>query len=364
VSWIAGERSHGVPIRATGDYELRDVPAGEVRLELGGFPEPPESTGVTVRVVAGGELEHDFSWDEERLPISGRVTGPDAAPAPGVQVTAHRWGTEGGFERVETETDAQGRYELLVGDGGWTVRAWSDRDLQERPDVRAGTPDVDFALRASGLLVLELVDAESGAPIPRRSNQLPAVRWRESGAGVAGDWLLAGFPGAPGASTIELELPAALVELRVDLVEEGYALRRIGPVQVPADGERRFEVTLERAVTAVLHLSPRDPSEPPLPDGHAFFLLDPADRDGVGLSTPGDHPPRGWRFGGVPVRLSDPRLAERVVPFDLTGRARVRGLGPGEYLLRCVPDDLALEPERITLPADGDAPVAVRWSSR
>jgi hypothetical protein len=51
----------------------------------------------------------------------------------------------------------------------------------------------------------------------------------------------------------------------------------------------------------------------------------------------------------VNVWIADPTLMHRHVSFEDDGAALLRGVAPGRYVLRAVPDDLEFTPEAIVV---------------
>jgi hypothetical protein len=129
------------------------------------------------------EYKLDFALPTAR--ISGRVLGPDGDPAPGTRVSLHpesalTAGTMWGGQYSESATDVDGRfdvqalrpgkYTLIVGgmmlgglfgdDGALGRQVKSDVRLSEGEWMK----DVDFRLKKSGVIDVEVVD-DTGAPV-------------------------------------------------------------------------------------------------------------------------------------------------------------------------------------------------------
>jgi hypothetical protein len=151
-----------------------------------------------------------------------------------------------------------------------------------------------------------------------------------------------------------VRIPAGTVALEVDLSGQGYARKVVPSVLVPARGSGAVRVELEPCSDVRFTLAPEAAREL---RRHAVFLLDEGGDDLVrGPLAPGD-PAANLRVGRVRL-WADPSVAERRrLTFDGQGQARLR-VSPGSYVLRCFPDDLALEPGRLTL-APGSATVAL-----
>lgn len=119
--------------------------------------------------------------------VSGRVSGPEGNPAPGERVTMHPrsaliGGTMWGGAYIETQTDAEGRYDIQTlrpGDyvltaggmqmgGIFGAEAAHGREL--RSDIRVAEGDwlrdVDFRLRKPGKVDVNVV-GEDGKPIAK-----------------------------------------------------------------------------------------------------------------------------------------------------------------------------------------------------
>jgi hypothetical protein len=131
------------------------------------------------------EKEHKLDFALPTARISGRVSGPEGDPAPGVRVSlhpeTHTPGTMWGGQYSESATDADGRfdipalrpgtYTLLVGGMAMGGLFGGDENAfgrQMRGDLRLGEgewmKDVDFRMKKSGAIDVEVAD-DSGAPV-------------------------------------------------------------------------------------------------------------------------------------------------------------------------------------------------------
>jgi hypothetical protein len=173
---VGKDGSYAVKIDAPGHYSI------SVQQVLGGMGQ--QSTIEFSRdIPEGKDCRLDFEMPTAR--VSGRVSGPDGAPAGGARVSLHpetavESGTMWGGQYHEGVTDADGKFDVqmlrpgtyTLSVGGMTFGGILGGDAAFGREMRGGIKlsegewmrDVDFRLKKPGVLEVTVVDA-SGAPV-------------------------------------------------------------------------------------------------------------------------------------------------------------------------------------------------------
>ena len=165
-----------------GTYSIR-LPAGKTKVYCSGGGSPPmepvesREREVEVEVVEGDTVTGIDFVLRERQPVMlrGQVLLPDGQPAVGVQIgiVGGYWGPSGA-DPFKTRTDAEGKFELEVGQrvsppgyqASWTVIARQpDQGLIGMVTAHNAKDPVELRLAHGGYVVAEVVDTE-GKPVP------------------------------------------------------------------------------------------------------------------------------------------------------------------------------------------------------
>ena len=141
-------------------FVLMEAGQGLVAVAAKGFS--PQSAGVTFEA---GLKAVAFKLQPAK-PLTGRVVGPDGKPIPGATVALAAW-NDLPFPKWQTQTDANGSFswDSAPADGAlYSVR--KDGYVPEQRNLAPGEEDLTFVLKPAGLIVGEVVDAETREPIP------------------------------------------------------------------------------------------------------------------------------------------------------------------------------------------------------
>lgn len=346
-----------VPVDENGRYLISNVEPGPVlvRVAFGQskcIPDPP-----MVVAVAGETVEHDISWSEELLSIRGTVRHADGTPATGEMVRAGGRASGGVGRSFQAEVASDGTYELrVVPDLVYRVRCMREDAVgvfTTKPDVQAGSENVDLVLPAVGKVRLDPVDARTGRRVILTHSGWYSLAWRRSGAEQF-TRVAQPMDGDP----IELTLPVGSVDSSVFPSGDGYAPRQLLSVPVlGSTGEPPLvEIALDPGVACKLQLKGDVPArlyqEPRL----ILLLHEEQDARGPFEQRQSSHD----RIQGLNVWLGEPGLRQQAVHFDRTrGAAFVEGLRPGRYRLQAFPADLRFEPEEFLLDPEAESRVTV-----
>jgi len=361
VSWSQqGGGSGQSSLDGEGQYVLQAVPAGLVEVRV---VEPPGNHAVqvaTVQVVAGHEVRHDFTWQQRRASIRGRLLDASGQPVVGFRMVAFRAGPDG-RRSFDARTDADGRYTIDVPDDGvFTVSVQRGSLSHSREGVPPRATDIDFVLPELGTLRLRLIDAATQGPVHITSLGLFTVAWRQSGASVF-QMIQATVDRA---GLVVLGVPVGMVDISVHLGTSGYAPRQMFGLVVTTD-ERPAEVRVELTAGVDLRLAVTGamPFRNKVHEGHVLFVLEDAQVASVRgpfVEQGGDS---NLRIQDVNMWLAEPGLMNLMPRFDEDARATVTGLLPGRYRLVAFPDDLVFEPSTFAV-GPGDTDVELRWWRR
>lgn len=345
-----------------GTYQLKNVRAGKVDVSVRDFPSIESLQEASLVVEAGEVYEQDFVWEEELARISGRVRTESGRPVEGIDVRAMSITSERGFESFEAKTGADGAYALEVPSGRvFQVSVRRELVRQEKPDVAAGSQDVDFILPDLGKLRLRLVDAVSGQPVQARRFLSQALAWRTSGTEafqrISTELDAEGF--------VELGPPVGSIDLSIHFAESGYSPRVELGIPVTEDSDpAALTIELVRGIKAKIELLEeaglgREPLE-----GHLLFLLEESQLSSVSGPYPERGSPSNIQINGLRMWLETPVLLNQMLLFDEMGFALVDGLDPGRYSIRSFPDDFVFEPDSFEVTEQDEAAVVVRWRRR
>ncbi|HVS18460.1 MAG TPA: hypothetical protein VMT18_07665 [Planctomycetota bacterium] len=324
---------------AYGDLELNGLLHGEVAFS-GSLGMRTRTVTVQAEGVTVVELDYVVAMDEVR----GTLSGPDGAPRGGVTVHLRDSNSSGRFRGVSA---ADGTWSVRVADLGTPLRVLCEQPFREEGlEVAAGARDVALHLLGSGRLRFRAVDARTDEALA----SLYAMRRTADGEAT-----VLAYPGrdAPGTDGwIEVELPEGEHEVYVWNREGLYqgAMQRLA---VPVNATVQALFRLEPAHKLTLRLAS---GVAPLPEGHALVLL-PEDEWPLVTAAEGSSWPR-FTYESAPFR------PWRSGELRLTGAqpTYVGQLAPGRHRFKVFPDDVAIEPEVVDVPAEGV--VEVRWVSK
>jgi hypothetical protein len=332
VSWEYGRRRGSFDLGLDGRYRFAEVDAGWVELAVrSSWLDPVRDflpgTRASVMVEADRTTRHDFELALPFGELGGRVTYADGRPADGKEIRIeHR---EPRYD-AQDETGSEGTWRESVPDLGWEYEVTLAHG-QERlsiPGARAGDLRLDFVLPELVRLPVRVVDDETGEPLAGWK-----LSWRRHGEADFRRGLACRE--GQGGRDLFLELLPGVVDLLVQVAESGHVGRRIeGLVLARETASSPLEIRLERGLELEIVLA----DEVPHPEEQGVRIL---------LGPPSD--PR-----GAPDAVG--------VEFDQERRARVRGLSAGRHRFCAFPDDVAVEPELVTLPHQ--APLVLRWFRR
>lgn len=253
---------------------------------------------------------------------------------------------------LSTESREDGSFSFPVFDAGeaYIVRVnWLD-EWYSREGVMPGTTNVDIVVPELGRLLLRVLDARTKEPIPRFS-----VGWRCSGDLRFRDTdLNSGNPSDP-AGWFETRLPVGRLDLIFHARFWGYRPTVVSDVLVTATIEAtRLDVEVEEGTRAIFVLAP---GQEPLPADHSLLLLEPEVWEEVRLEREADRI-REIAFGRFPSNS----FFQCRLRFDSTRTAVMKGLCPGPYHLKAVPDDIEISPGRVEVNEADRDPIALSWT--
>ncbi len=347
VFWEGTETNGWTRSNDRGDYRIPDAPAGEVSLRARLEDESddltrPEDTRVWVE--EGGTVTADFELSSRGALLRGRVLDADGAPVAGAEIEA--WPIDGdeeawGFEEIPTtESDAEGRFELVVPDQPGLALDLFARSGARRAVARAVRPGgaaVELVLPAVATLALRVVDALRREPV-----QGFQLYWRASDEGEFERLAQGGRRFSPGPDgTFLAELPAGRLDLAIGARSQGFApAQREGIELSPArEGGAAAELALELELGAELELVLELP-----PDGEARRHVQ---RGRVLLASAEQ-----WagRERGGEFYQQEVKNPQTLRP-DANGVARMRAMPSGRYRFRGAPKGYAFRPAEFELPA-------------
>ncbi|MSR62460.1 MAG: sigma-70 family RNA polymerase sigma factor [Planctomycetes bacterium] len=357
----SGEFAGRAVIRADGSYQLGGLPAGEAELFL--EEDDGERFATRLHLEAGQRYEHDFRWETELLPITGRVLDSAGNTLAGAFVQAFPSGERAG-RSAWASSDAEGSFALRVPPGrSYVVEAQEDRHSRWSPPltVEPGAHDLELVLPDLGVLRLALLDADTHHPVRLQRASGREIELREH-ADEPYQHLQEARVDLDG--ILELRRSVGTVDLRLAFLDDGYVpLELHGLELVPPAAVETCVVELTRGAELSLTLDPSTSSGPsPLRD-HVVFLLERAQLDQVSGPYPSQDPPSNARIDGICLHLDFPQLYEQRLALDSSPLVHRTGLAPGRYSLKCFPDDFLFSPPEFEL-APGHYALTLRWRAR
>jgi protocatechuate 3,4-dioxygenase beta subunit len=176
-----GRRGLVAAVNAAGRYELQNVPTRSVVRVAAIAPGFARSVASDVRLSPDQPVELDFEL-APGLALTGSVTDPDGMPVADARVEA--WPAKRSEPALVALADADGRFTVHgLSEGPHRVRvAARGYHTLERPDVTAGSSDLQFTLDTRGRVRVR-VTTPAGNVV--RSYQLAVRRWFPDRAQVA-----------------------------------------------------------------------------------------------------------------------------------------------------------------------------------
>jgi hypothetical protein len=342
VSWSGPQGGGSTRANDRGQYRLRGVASGEVRVGArldDEDEEEPREEDQLLWIEEDAQLTCDLALRSNRTVIAGSVRDSQGAPLSGVELWAYAGedDDEVDFE-ASAESEEDGSFELLVPDQAglrFQVQAVSGPRQAWVEDVLPGARGVELVLPALGRLPLRVTDLLTREPV---SGFL--LYWRSGELGGFERLYQDGnrFSGGPDGVFVA-ELPAGTLDLAISARAQGYWPARIEGVELRAGEEARtLAVELERGVALELSFTAA-PEE-------AGALLAELRRSRLALATEEDLRDR-EREGAY--FQQEVRNAQ-AVRIDREGRGRVKALRPGRYRLFNGPRGLVFHPREIEVP--------------
>ncbi|HVS18461.1 MAG TPA: carboxypeptidase-like regulatory domain-containing protein [Planctomycetota bacterium] len=298
----------------------------------------------SVVVVQGQVATRDVEFQFEVATIGGVLLDAHESPVGGVLLRAKN--AQHGVE-VSCESGADGSWSFRVPVVESPYLLSCARPLRETElEFLAGSEGIELHEVAYGRLRFRALDAVTGEVL-RSPILAKPVEGNFARPISASTW-----PDMDPSGWCEKDLPAGPVEIGVFASDDLHRPER-RVLEIPADGVCEAEFRLDPAVSVELRLGPEGG---PLPANHVVLLLPEAE----------------WGLVTADTDRVYPKVSFAALPFDPTrqrdlrlepGRARTVGrLAPGRYRFKVFPDDIAIEPEWIDVPAEGV--VDVRWSTK
>jgi hypothetical protein len=346
VSWRQGEHVGEARVESDGAFVFEDLAAGPLEL-TGQYWGPWTSWGpgarpvATVQVAAGERAQQDLAVEIAVVTIRGSLSAVDGSAAPGVAVRAV------GSSRHHTTTAADGTWTLHVADVPEPYRIECALPLREQGlEVRAGAENVALHVCATGTLRYRTREVESGRTIA----SIGVLRFDSPGQRATVAHPAFHPPDTDGWTTVDV--PEGEHEFLAYSTDAAWLPeRRTLRITAGAVSEVEFRFVAAQSLSVRL-----DPEGAPFPAGHGCLLLPEDDWPLVEAE---------WRDGGARVDYGAllPTPGVRREPALRPGSIdTLRGLAPGRYRFKVFPDDIAITPEWIDVPADGV--VEVQWAAK
>jgi len=354
VRWSSdGDTSASMEVDPAGRFSFDNVPPGEASLSARDPRFRLLRDERTLKLDRGEERFEELDLSYQPHTITGRVTCARGEPVEGASILVLGKGP-GRWELVSGASDEAGEYAIelpeVEGQLYDVELRWAPLRLRRR-DLPAGAR-ADFSLPRMGRLELEIVDGRSGVEV----NDCE-VFWREAGSPS----FLAHTGDRPGGA---LPLPVGRIDLRVCAHEQNYRATIVRDVVVSDESEASpCRVELERGTRLDLQWHGEGS---PTPADHIFFLLTEEqwplvegvrnrylgyDFDVRGADESVHHEIRSLAMG----------LSHWGNRLDEHGAVSLRGVTPGRYRLKSIPDDLILEPRELVVPDAEYFPVNIHW---
>lgn len=338
-------------LRVQGSYRFVPDEGGDLTLEFEpvGRPELLQRHTLPIPANGFGSFRRDVRFAFSAGSLSGRVEYPDGRPVADAYVSARQeWEdpVTGGPVRAGTRTvtDAEGRFRMSVADvGEYLVQATHRGSRDGREHVKPGTGGVTLRLDERVDLLVRCLDARERSLL-RLDSRVDLYGRRAGEAQLVP--LTADSPDASGLQRVLV--PTGRSDLLFlpddpDLLDHAPTWVR----GIEAAGAAPIEVLLERVEPVALTV-PLDAAD--ALNGRLVVVEAPL----ADLLQ--------WTGSGWTSRASS--LLPRARPtFDAGGRAELRGLANGTYVLRLPPGAGRVHPDRIQVGPSRRGAIALSWSA-
>jgi hypothetical protein len=342
VAWNGEHAGGWTRANDRGEYRIRGVPRGEVRLgarldEEDDDIERPED--VVLFVDEGADLACDLELLARLARIRGRVIDTLGEPVAEADVVAilHAGEEEGREEEPRAESGADGRFELAVPDTvGLVFDVLAERGPRRSEPVTAkvGEPDLELVMPALASASVRVVDALHHAPVEGFQ-----LFWRDSAEGSYERLVQGGRSFASGPDgTFLAELPAGRLDLLVSARSQGYLPGRRESVHLQSDSTPQVEFELEHGVVLELEIQPA----PDAPEG--LKQLRRA-RTWIASAEQWAEHERGGSWFQREVKNA------QVLQPDGNGLVRLEAMPSGRYRFYNEPKGLVLRPREFEVPS-------------
>ncbi|QDV08785.1 hypothetical protein Poly30_43400 [Planctomycetes bacterium Poly30] len=317
-----------------GHYHAKDVPPGEVLVQLDQRNGNTRPAPQPVEVVAGATATQDIDWIEELVTMRGSVVCFDGSPAVGCHVRALRSNAYGWSESFTATTDETGAFSLQTRAGDpYTVSAKHEGVRIARDGVAPDDPSLELVLDASGWIRARFTDAEMNAPISlERGAEHTSIAW-STDAVDAYRWSLGSGKALPD-DTFLLQVaarsPSSTASLCVHFADQGYRPTTVSGIALGATESEAtpVEILLARGFEAKLSFQGPEPMTNERRGLRRWFVLREDQADFVRGPFPDRSGASNMRIGKVNMWLESPTLMNQMPGFDDPGVAHVSGLAP------------------------------------
>ncbi len=310
----------------TGNFTLSGIEPGSYKIQV-------SAKGYSTANVDNVKFSEDSKSEplkivlQAGLTISGRVTDSSGKPLHGAKVWAFGSG-ETGYVSRRTETDEEGRYEIVsLSSGSYKVRTRLKGYSRERTEgVEPPAEDIDFVLSSGGRIAGRVLDRESGRSVTRfryMTDQAPyskKILFKYGKEQVSEDGTFETKPLDPG-------------DYAVTVSADGYAPERVEGIEVESGKTVQVDIRLRPAASIKGEIL-NEKTRQPVP-GARISLLKPKEDDTFGFTTDTD-------------LLKEPHLS------DETGSFRIDNLHKGSFRLKVTHPDFADETEAVELKKEGE----------
>ncbi|HVS18459.1 MAG TPA: carboxypeptidase-like regulatory domain-containing protein [Planctomycetota bacterium] len=347
VTWTQGERRNQLQVGEDGVFSIDDLAAGPVELR-GGISSPMARWGAagsvtrTIEAEAGRIVEVDLALEYALSAIEGRIVDARGEPVPERWVAFFNDALRAQFGATSA---ADGSWRVVVADVPESYRILDSQPIREEGlEVQAGAKGIVLHELDHGRLRIRARDATTRELLP------PVMVTRRLANGQARIVVFPGrdAPDSSGWTECELHEGEHLLGAYTGDRDFTGAPQR---VVIAPGATTEVEFQLAPSLTLDLRLAPELDA---LANDHALLLLKEAE----------------WGLVSAELGEGRPNVSLRAVEFD-PGRMRdvhlrpgrpfaLRGLAPGRHRFKVFPDDVAIEPEVVDVPAEGV--VEVRWS--
>lgn len=350
IGWEQPPRDGAAKVSIDGTYAIEGLRPGDVALRpsvtIDGFALGPRADEHVVVVHCDdSDVERDIDVPIPMGSIAGRLVRADGSPVGGRAL----WiaSQTGGDGFVQHTTAADGRFWFrAAADDVYQLVVWQGVTSLRRTDLRPSVEDLRVVLPDLGSLRVEVVDAQTGAPLPGAEFHLRPTE-EEAISEFLRSWFgwlssrnmesLSLADDAPGGSvgpgTTRVDLVPAHYDVVVRGAAIGYLPSEIVEATVRAGQVTEVSITLERGRDLVVRSLP-DPVPPP-----EMLVLE---------------------AGATPESFERAFRGERVLHFA-GGVARIRGLAPGDYVFATSKGSLRFEPPGVHVGPDDVTEVELAW---